>query len=389
MKITKCYKYRLRPTSEQEQQFLQFAGCRRFVWNWALNRKQDHFKETGKTITYHDLAAELVKLKKQPDTAFLKDSNAQMLQQVMMDLEKAFKNFFSKRAKFPKFKSKHKCLPAFRFPQCATVNGNDVYLPKIGLVRASIHRPLEGDIKSATVKQEADGHWYCIFVSHSDIPNVEPSCDNPVGIDLGLDTFLTFSDGKKVAPPKFFRKSQNKLKRLQRHLARCQKTSKERQKAKLRVAKYHARIANQRNDFLHKASADIISKHDTICVEDLAISALTKTKLRGHSKSWTDAACGNFLRMLDYKSLWNFKQLVEINRWFPSSKTCHVCLHIQQLTLSDRQWMCDNCKTLHDRDTNAAINIECEGLRTLAAGTTERQNASGENVRLATASSSR
>ena len=337
MNLTKCYKYRLEPNHEQERQFLQFAGCRRFVWNWALGRKQEYYKATGKTINYNTLASELVKLKKQPDTEFLKECHSQVLQQTMMDLDKAFKSFFEKRAKFPKFKKKKTYRPAFRIAQCVSIKDGKVSVPKIGLVKVRLHRPLEGEVKSATIKQEPDGKWYVVFVSHIEVSDVPLTANNPVGIDVGLTSFITLDTGEKVDPPKFYRKSQNKLKRLQRHLSRCQQGSKGRQKAKLKIAKFHAKTANHRNDFLHKLSTTLVEKYDTICVEDLNIKALAKTKL---SKSFNDAALGTFLRQLDYKCQWQFKQLQEVDRWFPSSKLCHVCLHKQHLELSDRKWLC-------------------------------------------------
>ena len=365
-----------------------FAGCRRFVWNWGLSRKQQVFKLTGKGIGYNALASELVAFKK-TDATFLKNCQSQVLQQTLLDLEKAFKAFFEKRSRFPKFKSRKRTSHAFRIPQNVSIVDGKVSIPKIGLVRARLHREIEGTIKSATIKQEADGHWYVVFVSHIEIPDVVASYDQPCGIDLGLEAFATLDNGTKVKPPKFYRHGQRKLKPLQRQLSRCQKASRNRAKAKARVARQHHRTANRRSDFLHKLSSELVSRYDTLCVEDLNVSALVRTKLRGHSKSWADAAVGSFLRMLEYKSLWNAGQLVKAGRWFPSSKTCHCCSHVQRLELSDRMWTCDNCAVIHDRDHNAAINILSEGLRILAAGSAESLTASGESVSPAMAGSSR
>ena len=384
MDTTRCYKFRMDPTREQEHSFVHFAGCRRYIWNWALSRKREVYKATGKGIGYNALAAELVKLKK-TDAPFLKECHSQVLQQALMDMDKAFKAFFEKRARFPKLKSRKRSPHAFRIPQNVSIVDGMVSVPKIGLVKARVHRSMDGTVKSATIKQETDGHWYVVFVSHVELPDVPPSCDQPCGIDVGLSSFLTLDNGAKVEPPQFYRKCQRKLKRLQRKLSRCQKGSKNRAKAKARVARQHHKTASRRADFLHKLSHGLVARFDAFCVEDLNIAALVKTKLRGHSKSWTDAALGSFVRMLEYKSLWNGRQVVKVGRWFPSSKTCHSCQYVQPLELSDRQWTCAQCGVVHDRDHNAAINILSEGLQIVAAGSAETLTAFRESVRPATA----
>jgi putative transposase len=386
MITAKTYKFRLDPTTEQQQQFIRFAGCRRFVWNRTLARKQTVYKETGKTIGYNALASELVALKKQSDTAFLKECHSQVLQQTLMDLGKAFASFFEKRSRFPRFKSKKRTLHAFRIPQNVTVVDGKVSIPKVGLVKARLHREMEGTIKSATIKQEPNGHWYVCFVSHIELSDVEPVCDSPVGIDVGLESFLTLDNGEKVKPPKFYHKAERKLKRLQRAVSRSQKTSSRRSKRKKVLAVYHARVRDQRHDWLHKISTKLISHYDTLCIEDLNLKGLVKTKL---AKSFTDASLGAFVRMLSYKAEWNHCRIVKVDRFFPSSKMCHQCNHRQHLELSDRQWTCDGCGTEHDRDHNAAINLLLEGMRIVAVGSTETLNDKEGNVRLAIASSSR
>ncbi|MDQ2687046.1 MAG: transposase [Armatimonadota bacterium] len=377
----------MEPTSEQEHSFVHFAGCRRFVWNWALARKREVYKDIGKGIYAKILCQELTALRR--ELSWLKKCQAQLLQQTLRDLDKAFEAFFEKRKRFPRFKSRKRSPHTFRFPQFTRIEDGCVVLPKIGRVKARLHREIKGNVKSATIEQESDGHWYVVFVSRIEVPDAIPACDQPCGVDLGLGYFLTLDDGTKVSPPKFYRKAQRKLKRLQRQHSRCQKSSRNRAKAKARVARQHHRTANRRNDFLHKISHGLVSRHDTLCVEDLNVSALVRTKLRGHSKSWTDAAVGSFLRMLEYKSLWNGGQMVKVGRWFKSSKTCHCCQHIQHLELSDRTWTCVQCGIVHDRDHNAAINILSEGLRIVTAGSAGTLSASGEGVRLVTASSLR
>lgn len=312
MVIVKCFKYRLLPTGVQEAAFRQFAGCRRFVWNWALARKQETYKATGKSLNYNMLASELVELKRQPDTAFLKECHSQVLQQGLMDLESAFKNFFERRAKFPRFKSKKRTPHTFRIPQNIRIVDGKVSIPKIGLVNAKVHRPLEGTVKSATVKQEASGEWYVMFVSHIEQPDVAVhSVNNSVGIDVGLESFVTLDNGKKVTSPKFYRKAERKLKRLQRRVSRCAKTSRNRSKARKQLARQHQRVRHQRNDFLHKLSICLIRQFDTLCIEDLNVKGLARTKL---AKSFNDAALGAFIRMLDYKAVWWYRRVVRVNR---------------------------------------------------------------------------
>lgn len=367
MIIRKCYRYRLNPSPEQEQKFFQWSGCRRFVWNWALARRQAHYKATGKGISYNDLASELVSLKK--ELLWLKEADSQCLQQVLRDLDVSYTNFFQKRARFPKRKKKFKTPNAFRIPQRVSVKEDQCLLPKIGLVPMVYHRDTEGEVKSTTIKQEPSGRWYATFVTQQDIPDVEPmSIQNPIGIDVGLGTFLTLSDGTQVGSPKFFRNAQKKIKLASRRLNRKKTGSSNRHKAKKKRALLYARSRQKRNDFLHKISSDLVNHHDLICMEDLNIKALAKTKLRGHSKSWSDAAHGALRQMLQYKTAWNNKKLICIGRYFASSQVCSCCGHKQKLELSDRVWQCGHCQTKHDRDHNASVNILREGMRLLACG---------------------
>jgi putative transposase len=383
MKLQRCYRFRLEPTAQQEQAFRQFAGCRRWVWNWALARKRAVYQATGASLPTIDLMAELVSLKQQPKTAFLKECDSQALQQTLRDLDRAFVNFFAGRARFPKPKTRKQTPHAFRIPQRVTVAGKHVRVPKIGLVVVRLHREMAGTIKSATVKQAADGHWHVTFVSHFEKEEAEPTADQPAGIDVGLETFATFADGRKVKPPKFYRTQERKLKRLHHRLSRCQKGSRNRSKARQRLAIGSAQVRNQRQDWLHQLSVAIIRAHDTVCIEDLNLKGLVKTKL---AKSFSDAAHGIFARMLEYKGQWYGCQVVKVDRFFASTKTCHVCGHRQDLLLSERQWVCGGCGTEHDRDINAAQNLLAEGLRTVTAGHAETLTACGEAVRLATAS---
>ncbi|WP_240614426.1 RNA-guided endonuclease InsQ/TnpB family protein [Herpetosiphon llansteffanensis] len=329
-------------------------------------------------MSYQRLAAMLVDLKRQPETAFLRDCHSQPLQQTLMDLETAFSNFFAKRAKYPRFKARKITQHSLRFPQgVVVVDERTISVPKIGLMQAIIHRPLMGIAKGATIKQDATGAWWVVFVCHIDRPDVPMTADRPVGIDVGLESFTTLSTGEKTAPPKFYRHSQKKLARAQRKLSRAQKGSNNRLKAKKRVARLHKKISNQRVDWLHKHALGIVRRFDMVCIEDLTIKGLVKTKL---AKSFNDAALSTFMQRLQEKAEWHGRRVVKVGRFYASSKTCHVCHSKTALTLADRVWTCPTCCTTHDRDGNAAINILHEGLRLLAVGTTESQNAAGDGV---------
>lgn len=391
MRLNKCYRYRLSPTPEQETAFLQWAGCRRFVWNWALLRRRQHYGEMGKSLSFASLCLELTALKKV--LPWLGEADSQCLQQVLRDLDTAYTNFFQKRAGFPKRKKKFQCPNAFRIPQrvgvkssgCILPNGKQdaqLSLPKIGLVPMIQHRPLDGTVKSATVKQEASGHWFVTFVTEHEVSELPKTCNAPVGIDIGLESFLATSDGDKVDAPRFFRKQQAKIKRASRRFSRKQKGSQNKHKARRRLACVHASASRKRNDFLHKLSTALVEKHDVLCLEDITIAHAAKTKLRGHSKSWYDAAHGAFRRMLQYKAEWQNKSIVLTDKWFPSSQLCSKCGFREKHDLSIRQWTCQCCSprystgfpegggttrghSCHDRDVNAAINIRNEGLRLL------------------------
>lgn len=377
----KAYRFRLLPTAEQDALFAQWAGARRWVWNHALARRQAHYRETGKSLTVAQLCAELTVLKRQPETAWLRECNAQSLQQAIRDLDNAFGAFFAKRAKFPRFRSKKRDRPSFRLPAEVRVEGEKLYVPKVGLVRLVLHRPVEGTVTSATFTKDATGAWYVSLVVHFELPDVAPPPPRPervVGVDLGLKELAVLSGGERVPAPKHYRRAERKLRRLQRHLSRCQKGSKRREKARHAVACQHLKVANQRKDYLHKLSARLVQQYDAIAVEDLNVKGLSKTKI---AKSVHDAGWGLLRFQLTYKARWAGKHLVTVGRFFPSSRLCGVCGAVTDaLTLSDRVWTCA-CGSVHDRDLNAARNIRDHALRLLLAdGTSDRQNALRELV---------
>ncbi len=395
-KLRRAYHFLMQPTAEQEQIMFRQAGARRFIWNWALARRKVYYKEHGRSIPVSQLSAELTALKKQPDKAWLNEVDAQLLQQVLRDLDKAFTGFFrrckehAKRKGFPRFKARHRSLPSFRIPQYVSVTDGRVYVSKVGLVRIRQSRQIDGTIKSATFKQNTIGNWYVTIVAEFEMPDVaipKPDSTRVVGVDVGLIDFATLSNGEEpVLAPKFYRKAQKKLRRAQLVFSRRQSGSNRKAKARLRVARIHEKNVNQRKDFLHKLSTGLIRRFDGVCIEDLALSALVKTKRRGMAKSFNDASFGEFFRQLLYKAEWNRKHVVTVDRFFTSSKKCSACGAINNaLTLSDREWTCPSCGAHHKRDFNAAVNLRDEGLRIIAAGHAEMLNARGADVRPANA----
>jgi putative transposase len=379
---TKVFRFRMRPTVTQAVGLVRMAGARRWVWNWALARRKAHYAEHATTLPMKVLSAELTALKKADGTAWLAEADSQALQQTLRDLDRAFANFFEKRSRFPRFKAKKRDDARFRIPQRVKVGGGRVYIPKVGLVRIRQSMPVDLPTKSATFKRNATGHWYVTLTATFEVPDApvpEPSADTTVGVDLGLKDFAVLSTGERVAAPKFFRRAERALRRAQRTMCRRQKGSNRRNKAKIRVARVHSKIRNQRGDFLHKLTARLVRQFSGICLENLCLKGLVKTKL---AKSFLDAAHGEFRRQVEYKAVWNRKQLAVVDRFYPSSRLHAACGELNTgLTLADRTWVC-GCGAVLDRDFNAACNVRDEGLRMLAAGYADSQNARGGGVRL-------
>lgn len=386
-KHRKVYRFRMKPTTAQAHALNRMAGARRFVWNWALARRKEHYAATGKTLPISTLSAELTALKTKPETAWLKDADSQALQQALKDLYRAYDNHFNPtmRAGFPRFKSKKRDRARFRIPQRVKVVDGSVVIPKIGAVRIRQSQDVDEPTKSATFRRSTDGKWYVSLTAEFGMPDVAlpmPSSERTVGIDVGLIDYVTLSDGTDPVPaPKFFRKAQKKLRKAQRTFSRRKNGSKRKAKAKLKVARVQQKTANQRSDFQHKLSTRIVNRFGAVCVEDLSLKGLARTKL---AKSFADAGLGEFRRQLEYKCLWNRQHFVEVDRFFPSSKMCNRCGALNgRLTLSDREWDCQ-CGARHKRDFLAACNIRDEGLRRLAVGYPESLNAQGDTVRPAT-----
>jgi len=379
LKQRKAYKFRMEPTDLESDELLRMAGTDRFVWNWALDRCQTFYQANKKGISQSQLSNELTELKaKQP---WLYDFDSQSLQQVLRKLQQAYKNHFNPRmrAGFPKFKTKKNPRQSFRIPQRVVVREGKVYVPKLGWVRIRQSQPVAGETKSATFKHTATGKWYVTLVSEFEVSECKQPVTRVVGGDLGLETYLTLSDGTEVENPRFLRQYAKKLRRAQRHLSRKVKGSRNRAKARLRVAKVHERVAHLRSDFSHQLSHKLM-RYPAVCLEDLSILGLAKTKL---AKSMLDAAFGEVIRQWRYKSVWNGRYALQADRFFPSTQICSECgYQNQDLNLSDREWIYPGCESKHRRDQNAAHNLEEEGRRQLVAmGLIETQNACRRHIR--------
>ncbi|XZO01739.1 MAG: IS200/IS605 family element RNA-guided endonuclease TnpB [Microcoleus sp.] len=363
-----AYKYRIYPTSEQETLLAKSFGCARWFWNYAWNLCQETYKNTGKGLSRGYIQGLLPALKKEYE--WLKEPYSQCLQVVALNLSTAYKNFFDKRAMLPKFKSKHG-RQSISYPQNVKFDGDKINLPKIGLVHCQRHRDFEGDVKTVTVSRNPDGKYFVSVLVDDGKANPElMPVDKAIGIDVGLTHFAITSDGSKFDNPRFFIKHQRNLKRKQQKLSKKKKGSQNRKKARLAVAKVHSKIARCREDFLHKLSRKIVNENQVIAVENLNIKGIVKN--HNLAKAISDVGWGMFCTMLKYKAESEGRQYIEIDRWFPSSKTCHVCLNrVDNLSLDVRVWTCKHCGTHHDRDVNAAINIRNEALRIISLGTSE------------------
>ncbi|WP_310486838.1 RNA-guided endonuclease TnpB family protein [Chamaesiphon sp. VAR_69_metabat_338] len=369
-------KARIYPTDAQSSKLSQFFGCARWWWNRALNETTTTYAQTGKGLSREGLNALLPALKKEFD--WLSECHSQVLQSVTLNLTKAFINFFEKRAKYPNFKSKHG-KQSIQYPQGTKFVDNLIYLPKLGWVKISLHRPLDGEVKTVTISKNPSGQYFAAILTEQKGVYPAPSREgNAIGIDLGITDFAIASTGSKYPNPRHIKKHESNLKRKQRKLSRKVKGSNSRNKARKLVARVHQRISNSRQDFLHKLSAKLVNENQVIVVEDLAV----KNMVRNHclAKAISDCGWSSFVGMLNYKCERSGKILVKVDRFFPSSKTCSNCYHrISSLPLDVRQWTCSSCGTHHDRDVNAAQNLKAEGLRILSLGTSE--TADGGNVR--------
>jgi putative transposase len=382
----KVYKFRMEPTELEARELERTASVARYIYNWGLARCQQYYQQHGRGKPWAELSAELTQLKQ--TELWLYDFDSQMLQQALADLRRAYINFFERRAKFPKFKKKRAARQSFRIPQRVRIENGWVSVPAIGRIRIRQSQAIELPTRSATFQRTATGRWFVTVVVKFEMPSAKVPIreDQAVGFDMVLEppNFLVRSDGQEVRAPRYYRAGERKLRRAQRRLSRAQKGSRNRAKARRRVAQIHERTANLRQEFLHQLSHLLVTTWSVLCFEHLSLKALARTK---HAKSWLDAAFGELLRQVEYKALWNGKHFVQVDRLFPSTKLCSQCGYKKDdLSLSDREWTCPRCGRRHLRDWNAAKNVRAEGLRVVAEGHPETENACGLRVSLAEAS---
>ena len=364
------------PTSEQQIALAKSFGCCRWFWNYSLNLCQETYKATGKGLARGAIQGLLPSLKK--EYPWLSNAYSQCLQYVALNLSTAYKNFFERSAGYPKFKSKH-ARQSITYPQKVKLEGEYLKLPgKVGSVYYRKDREVIGQFITTTISQNPDGKYYASIIVDDGVELPGTSTEGKaVGIDLGLTHFCITSDGSKFDNPRHTERHVKNLKKKQQSLARKQKGSTTRAKAKRLVARVHSKISKVREDFLHKLSRKIVNENQVIAVENLAVKNMVKN--HNLAKAISDCGWGQFCTMLKYKAEWEGKTYIEVDRFFASSKTCSVCLNkVDSLSLDIRSWTCKTCQTHHDRDVNAAINIRNEALRILALGTSATAN--GGNV---------
>ena len=369
--MLRAYKYRLYPTDEQKVLFAKTFGCCRFVYNWALNLKITAYKERKETLGCIYLINLMVHELK-PAHEWLSEVNAQSLQGALRNLDTAYTNFFrnTKAVGFPHFKSR-KDMQSFQNPQGCRVDfkKGTITIPKAKDIPAVLHRKFRGTVKTVTISMTPSGRYFASVLVDTDmqeLPKADVEYKTTLGIDLGIKSLAVCSDGRTFGNPKNLQRSLDRLAMLQKRLSRKKKGSANRNKARIKVARLQEHIANQRKDNLHKTTHALThdSQVRTICMEDLNVKGMQRNHRLAQAVG--DASFGMFLTLLEYKCRWYGVNLIRIDRFAPSSKTCGKCGHVyKNLKLSERNWTCPECGTRHDRDLNAARNIKEFGLKAL------------------------
>lgn len=367
-----AYKFRLYPDDGQKALLAKHFGCVRWTYNHFLENRTKHYltaKEKQlkrKSLNYFDDAKVLTSLKREPATEWLNECNSQSLQHALKHLDTAFNRFFKRLGRYPKFKDR-RSKQSFRVPQFVSVKDGRIRFPKFKEgIRMDRHRPVEGEIRNATIAKNAAGNYFvCIQVLRDICPKAKS--DKMVGVDLGIKSLAACSNGTVFPNPKPFRNFEKRIRLRNKELSRTEKGSKGREKARVKLAKLHQKVANKRNDSLHKVTSRIVDENQVIVMEDLNVKGMMSN--RKLSKSIWDCSWSEFCRQIEYKANWYGRQMVRIGRFFPSTKTCNECGYINEsLTLKDREWTCD-CGTRHDRDLNAARVILRQGQNLLNMGT--------------------
>ena len=372
--MEKAFRFRFYPTPGQESLLRRTLGCVRLVYNKALHERTQAWYERQERVGYAETSSLLTNWKKEEDLDFLNEVSCVPLQQGLRHLQSAFTNFFAGKTGYPTFKKKRNGGSAEFTKSAFKFRNNEIYLTKCSeplAIRWSRQIPKGCEPSTVTVSLHPSGRWHISIRFDDPIIKPLPVNEKVIGIDLGVTSLIADSNGEKVTNPKHFKKHQKRLKKAQKNLARKQKGSKNREKARVKVAKIHLEISDSRKDFLHKLTTRLVRENQVIAVESLAVKNMVKNHKLALAIS--DSGWGELIRQLDYKCRWYGRKLVEIDRWFPSSKRCNCCGHmVEKMPLNIREWQCPSCETSHDRDVNASKNILAAGLAVSVCGATVR-----------------